>query len=169
MSRPPSRPPYCYRTEARRPDHHLPFRAAHASRSHSQDTGRLAWQLSLDNNGDLPGANITTLLLPRELPTLALLSVAAVGDPSGGSGATPGAASGAVLAVDLANGSVRWATGALPGGAPSVALVTEGAVVLRGKADADLTQTLYGLRAATGALVWTKVRRGRGGHQEGRT
>ncbi|PNW86574.1 hypothetical protein CHLRE_02g092200v5 [Chlamydomonas reinhardtii] len=123
----------------------------------AEDTGRLAWQLSLDNNGDLPGANITTLLLPRELPTLALLSVAAVGDPSGGSGATPGAASGAVLAVDLANGSVRWATGALPGGAPSVALVTEGAVVLRGKADADLTQTLYGLRAATGALVWTKA------------
>ncbi|KAG2428595.1 hypothetical protein HYH02_014297 [Chlamydomonas schloesseri] len=123
----------------------------------AEDTGRLAWQLSLEGNPDLPGANITALLLPPELPALALISVAAVGDPAGGSGAAPGAAFGSIVAVELANGSVRWATGALPGGAPSVVLVTAGAVVLRGRADADLTQTLYGLRAATGALVWTKA------------
>jgi hypothetical protein len=48
-------------------------------------------------------------------------------------------------------------TGALAGGAPSVALAGPGGLVLRGGPDADLTQTLYGLQPGTGAVVWTKT------------
>ncbi|PNH01766.1 hypothetical protein TSOC_012307, partial [Tetrabaena socialis] len=62
-----------------------------------------------------------------------------------------------LVAVDLRNGSLRWATGPLPAGAPSLALATPATLVARGLADADLTTSLYGIHAATGAVVWTKA------------
>ncbi|KXZ44317.1 hypothetical protein GPECTOR_69g410 [Gonium pectorale] len=110
-----------------------------------EETGALQWSLTLAE-----GTNITGITLPEELPTLALIWVTSSSEEEGGT-------YGACVAVDVANGTTRWGTGPLAGGPPSLALATPSVLVLHGAPDADLVETLYGLHAATGAVVWTKA------------
>ncbi|GIL72184.1 hypothetical protein Vretifemale_2559 [Volvox reticuliferus] len=110
----------------------------------SEDQGQLVWQLDLGADW-----NITAVSLAEALPSLALLSV-----ESPFSEEEDGPA-GCMVAVDLVNGTRRWTTGPLSEGPPSVALATSAYLVLRGEADADLVQSLYGINAATGAMLWT--------------
>ncbi|GLI64163.1 hypothetical protein VaNZ11_007348 [Volvox africanus] len=110
----------------------------------SEDQGQLVWHLDLEADW-----NITAVALSDALPSLALLSVESpfIEEEDGPSGC--------MVAVDLANGTRRWTTGPLSKGPPSVALATPAYLVLRGEADADLVQSLFGINAVTGAMLWT--------------
>lgn len=62
-----------------------------------------------------------------------------------------------MLAVNLANGTLHWATGQLPGAPPSIAVVAPGTIVLRGQPSSDMTEDIWGVNARTGAVMWAKA------------
>ncbi len=114
-----------------------------------EDSGRLAWELHVSKDGD-DGAETTDLALVPQHPGTAFVSSRTVNVADGG-------VAGFLDAVNASQGTVRWSTGPLPAGAPTIALGTADYMILRGAPDADLTQTLYCLNARTGAMLWIKA------------